>query len=99
MHSSVSGLWITKLDVLDGIELIRVCAGYRVGGEVLAEPPLEPGGLRGTGAGVRGAAGLMRLDGRGHAVLGSAAQRTPVPRAARGTGVRADRYHLDRVGS
>ena len=39
-HSSVSGLCITKLDVLDGLETIRVCTGYRMGGQVSPEPPL-----------------------------------------------------------
>jgi adenylosuccinate synthase len=40
IHSSVSGLCITKLDVLDGLETIRVCTGYRMGDQVSSEPPL-----------------------------------------------------------
>jgi adenylosuccinate synthase len=40
VHSSVSGLCITKLDVLDGLETIRICSGYRVRGELLPGPPL-----------------------------------------------------------
>jgi adenylosuccinate synthase len=40
VHSSVSGLCVTKLDVLDGLDLIRICVGYRAGGAVLSEPPL-----------------------------------------------------------
>ncbi len=40
IHSSVSGLCITKLDVLDGLETIRVCTGYRMGGQLMSEPPL-----------------------------------------------------------
>jgi adenylosuccinate synthase len=40
VHSSVSGLCMTKLDVLDGLETIRICIGYRVGGETLPGPPL-----------------------------------------------------------
>jgi adenylosuccinate synthase len=40
LHSSVSGLCITKLDVLDGLDTIRVCVGYRNGGQVTREPPL-----------------------------------------------------------
>jgi len=40
VHSSVSGLCVTKLDVLDGLETIRVCIGYRVGGELLSGSPL-----------------------------------------------------------
>jgi adenylosuccinate synthase len=41
VQSSVSGLCITKLDVLDGLDTIRVCVGYRVDGHVVAEPPLS----------------------------------------------------------
>ena len=47
IHSSVSGLCITKLDVLDGLDVLRVCVGYRMGGEVLAEPPLAVEGYAG----------------------------------------------------
>ncbi|MEZ5532999.1 MAG: adenylosuccinate synthase [Steroidobacteraceae bacterium] len=39
VHSSVSGLCITKLDVLDGLDTIRVCVGYRLGEATLSEPP------------------------------------------------------------
>jgi adenylosuccinate synthase len=38
--NSVSGLCITKLDVLDAIDTIRICVGYRVGGRVVETPPL-----------------------------------------------------------
>jgi adenylosuccinate synthase len=44
VQSSVSGLCITKLDVLDGLDTIRVCVGYRVNGRVVAEPPLSVDG-------------------------------------------------------
>ena len=47
VHSSVSGLCITKLDVLDGLDVIRVCIGYQIGGEVVAEPPLSLEGYAG----------------------------------------------------
>ncbi len=40
MNSSVSGLCMTKLDVLDGLDTIRVCTGYRVGGVLSDVPPL-----------------------------------------------------------
>ena len=40
MHSSVTGLCITKLDVLDGLETVQICVGYRVGNETMTEPPL-----------------------------------------------------------
>jgi adenylosuccinate synthase len=40
LHNSVTGLCITKLDVLDGLDTLRLCVGYRRGGEVTVEPPL-----------------------------------------------------------
>ena len=40
LHNSVSGLCVTKLDVLDGLDTIRLCVGYRMRGEVSIEPPL-----------------------------------------------------------
>ena len=33
--NGVSGLCITKMDVMDGLEIIRVCIGYRINGEVI----------------------------------------------------------------
>lgn len=38
--NSVTGLCITKLDVLDGMERIRVCTGYEMDGEELRAPPV-----------------------------------------------------------
>ncbi|HRP35875.1 MAG TPA: adenylosuccinate synthase, partial [Gammaproteobacteria bacterium] len=38
--NSVSGLCVTKLDVLDALDTIRICVGYRVGGKVTETPPL-----------------------------------------------------------
>jgi adenylosuccinate synthase len=40
IHSSVSGLCVTKLDVLDGMETIRICTGYRTGAAASLVPPL-----------------------------------------------------------
>jgi adenylosuccinate synthase len=40
VNSSVSTLCMTKLDVLDGLDVIRVCVGYRMGGKSLSEPPV-----------------------------------------------------------
>jgi len=40
INSSVTGLCVTKLDVLDGLPSVRVCTGYRLDGEVLTAPPL-----------------------------------------------------------
>lgn len=40
MHNSVSSLCITKLDVLDGLDTLRICVGYRIDGTVQERPPL-----------------------------------------------------------
>ena len=40
IHSSVSGLCVTKLDVLDGLETIRICTAYRSGSTTSTVPPL-----------------------------------------------------------
>ncbi|HEY2590001.1 MAG TPA: adenylosuccinate synthase [Steroidobacteraceae bacterium] len=40
VQSSVTGLAITKLDVLDALETLRICVGYRIGREIVSEPPL-----------------------------------------------------------
>ena len=40
VHSSCSLLCVTKLDVLDGLDTIRVCVGYKVNGSVTSTPPL-----------------------------------------------------------
>ena len=38
--NSVSGLCITKLDVLDGLSELKICVGYRCDGEVRDTPPV-----------------------------------------------------------
>lgn len=38
--NSVTGLCITKLDVLDGLDTIRLCVGYRSGNEDRLTPPI-----------------------------------------------------------
>ena len=40
IHSSCSALCVTKLDVLDGLDTIRVCVGYKIDGKVTTTPPL-----------------------------------------------------------
>ncbi len=38
--NSVSGICITKLDVLDGLESIQICVGYEYQGEIRHSPPV-----------------------------------------------------------
>jgi adenylosuccinate synthase len=40
INSSVTGLCVTKLDVLDGLPVVKVCTGYRLNGQVTGNPPL-----------------------------------------------------------
>jgi adenylosuccinate synthase len=40
INSSVSGLCVTKLDVLDGLETVRICVGYEIDGEPIAGLPV-----------------------------------------------------------
>lgn len=40
INSSVSGLCVTKLDVLDGLETIRICVGYEIDGEPVSGLPV-----------------------------------------------------------
>ena len=38
--SGVDGIALTKLDVLDGFEVLRICTGYRLDGEVIDHLPM-----------------------------------------------------------
>ncbi len=40
INSSVSGLCVTKLDVLDGLESIQICVGYEIDGESIPGLPV-----------------------------------------------------------
>ncbi len=39
--NSLSGLCITKLDVLDGLETLKICTGYQFKDKVLTVPPVD----------------------------------------------------------
>lgn len=39
--NSLTGLCVTKLDVLDNFTTVRLCVAYQLGGEVLKVPPLD----------------------------------------------------------
>jgi adenylosuccinate synthase len=41
INSSVSGLCVTKLDVLDDLETIRICVGYEIDGEAVSGLPVD----------------------------------------------------------
>jgi adenylosuccinate synthase len=39
--SGIEGLALTKLDVLAGLPTVKICTGYRIGGQVVDEMPLD----------------------------------------------------------
>ncbi len=42
MHiNSISGLCITKLDVLDGLDTVKLCTGYSLDGNLIDVPPVD----------------------------------------------------------
>ncbi len=38
--NSVTGICITKLDVLDGMKILKICTGYKMNGQILDAPPV-----------------------------------------------------------
>ncbi len=40
LTNSLTGLCVTKLDVLDGLPEIKICVGYKLDGQLLGTPPL-----------------------------------------------------------
>jgi adenylosuccinate synthase len=44
-NNSVSGLCVTKLDVLDGMQTVRICIGYRVDGQPVETLPIGAEGF------------------------------------------------------
>jgi adenylosuccinate synthase len=38
---------VTKLDVLDGMETVRICTGYKVNGRLVDNPPIGAEGFAG----------------------------------------------------
>ena len=44
-NNSVTGLCVTKLDVLDGMDQVRICTGYRVDGRSVEVPPIGAEGF------------------------------------------------------
>ncbi len=47
-NNSVTGLCVTKLDVLDGMDAVRICTGYKVDGVAVDTPPIGAEGLAGV---------------------------------------------------
>ena len=41
LHNGISSLCLTKLDVLDGLDTLKICVAYRLDGELIEVPPLH----------------------------------------------------------
>jgi adenylosuccinate synthase len=41
LNSSITSLCVTKLDVLDGLETVKICIGYQLDGEQIDVPPIR----------------------------------------------------------
>jgi len=74
--NSVSGLCITKLDVLDGMETLRICTAYELDGEELDAPPV------GADALARCTPRFIEMPGWSQSTVG-AGSLAALPRAAR----------------
>ena len=94
--NSISGLCVTKLDVLDGLDTLRICTGYRIDGEVRDELPLLPHRFCECEPVYEEHAGWTEST---HGITDfteAAGQRAPLPRAHGRAGRRADRHRLHR---
>ncbi len=41
INNGITSLCITKLDVLDGLDTVKICVGYKLGDEVFTVPPMR----------------------------------------------------------
>jgi adenylosuccinate synthase len=41
INNGITSLCITKLDVLDGLDEVKICVGYKLGDEVFKVPPMR----------------------------------------------------------
>jgi adenylosuccinate synthase len=41
LNSGITGVCVTKLDVLDGLDTVKICVGYRLDGELMDVPPVR----------------------------------------------------------
>ncbi len=61
-NNGISGIALTKLDVLDGLEEIKVCTGYELDGEVIDYLPAGQGQQARVNADLRNSGRLERDD-------------------------------------
>jgi adenylosuccinate synthase len=86
IHSSVSGLCLTKLDVLDGLDSLQICVGLQIERRGVEGAAAVRRRVRGRRARVRRDARLEGVHHRRHRVPGVAEECARLPRAAAGAG-------------
>ncbi len=98
--NSISGLCLTKLDVLDGLETIRICTGYKdANGQVLVDAPTDADSYIGLQP------VYEEMPGWSESTLGAKtledlpASCSRLHQACGRAGRCADRHHLHRPGS
>ncbi len=97
--NSISGLCLTKLDVLDGLETIRICTGYKdAQGNLLVDAPTDADSYIGLQP------VYEEMPGWSESTLGAKRledlpQARALHRAYRRAGRGADRYHFHGPGS
>ena len=70
-----TGLVLTRLDILDGFESVKICVGYRADGQEVSRFPANTSLLSRCEPGVRGTGGLGRTDGQRHQAVPASRQR------------------------
>ncbi len=93
--NGLTELLITKLDVLSGLETVKICTGYRAYGQTLRRHAAAPVGLPRREPGLRGARRLARGDRRDPDIRGSSQTGSGL-RAAHGRARRRPREHRER---
>ena len=94
--NGISGLCITKLDVLDGLPEIKVCVGYELDGQRIDILPLDADDIVACEPIYETFPGWTESTVGVTAVGPAAAERAPLPRTRAGLHRRADRHGVDR---
>jgi adenylosuccinate synthase len=94
--NGVSGLCITKLDVLDGLDTVRVAVGYKVNGETRDILPVGAEALAICEPVYEEHPGLERKHARREGLRKAARERAEIPSPPRSPRGSAGRAHLDR---
>jgi adenylosuccinate synthase len=96
--NSVSAIMLNKLDILSGVDPIRMCVAYEVDGRRLDAWPSSATVLRRRDAGLRGVRGWEERS-TGPLARRPAGERPALRLGARGAGRRSDRAAVGRAGA